>query len=280
MADSIDMNEFNVPPTAEELREAEALESFIAGLQRGEHPVTPSGSEVSAAARLAEQWYVAGIPDAAFVTELRGRLLHELPPSTTQEMPAVPPSRPKRNATRRGLIQGGLAAAAGVAAGVLIDRATSNPSSPSGWKTGLVGGASAWLAVVKLDDLLPGNVISFATPQVVGNVVRRLDGSLLALSAACTHMGCLLAWNTSARTFDCPCHNGRFDSEGRFYSGVVPYQPLPQLQTKVENGIVSVLVPVPAGVTAPAHTATPSNSTTPEISPTNTPASSSYHDPG
>jgi Rieske Fe-S protein len=56
-------------------------------------------------------------------------------------------------------------------------------------------------------------------------------------------MGCLLQWNGTDRTFDCPCHGGRFTEEGASApSSPVKYSPLPALQTKVEQNQVWVYV--------------------------------------
>ncbi len=43
---------------------------------------------------------------------------------------------------------------------------------------------------------------------------RRPDGSLAAVSAVCTHLGCTVQWNPAETTWDCPCHGSRFDCEG------------------------------------------------------------------
>jgi len=48
---------------------------------------------------------------------------------------------------------------------------------------------------------------------------RHPDGSLSALSATCTHLGCIVAWNPSERTWDCPCHGSRFTPDGDVISG-------------------------------------------------------------
>ncbi len=50
-------------------------------------------------------------------------------------------------------------------------------------------------------------------------VYRRPDGSLQALSARCTHMGCIVAFNDAERSWDCPCHGSRFDTSGRVIEG-------------------------------------------------------------
>ena len=48
---------------------------------------------------------------------------------------------------------------------------------------------------------------------------RKDDGTLVKVSAICTHMGCLVRWNTSERTWDCPCHGSRFTDEGLVLGG-------------------------------------------------------------
>ena len=50
-------------------------------------------------------------------------------------------------------------------------------------------------------------------------VHRDDQGQLHALSARCTHLGCIVAWNTAERTWDCPCHGSRFDTDGRVFEG-------------------------------------------------------------
>ena len=50
-------------------------------------------------------------------------------------------------------------------------------------------------------------------------VHRDDQGQLHALSARCTHLGCIVAWNTAERTWDCPCHGSRFDTDGCVLEG-------------------------------------------------------------
>lgn len=42
---------------------------------------------------------------------------------------------------------------------------------------------------------------------------------LRVMSARCTHMGCIVAFNPAERSFDCPCHGSRFDTEGQVIEG-------------------------------------------------------------
>ncbi len=45
-------------------------------------------------------------------------------------------------------------------------------------------------------------------------VYRDDDGLIHSMSAACVHLGCIVTWNTAEKTWDCPCHGSRFDSQG------------------------------------------------------------------
>ena len=58
---------------------------------------------------------------------------------------------------------------------------------------------------------------------------RGNDGTLRAVSAVCTHMGCLVGWNPVDRTWDCPCHGSRFAEDGRVVHGPAtkPLEALP-----------------------------------------------------
>jgi glycine/D-amino acid oxidase-like deaminating enzyme/nitrite reductase/ring-hydroxylating ferredoxin subunit len=48
---------------------------------------------------------------------------------------------------------------------------------------------------------------------------RDSAGAFTVRSATCTHMGCLVRWNRSEKTWDCPCHGSRFATDGTVISG-------------------------------------------------------------
>jgi Rieske Fe-S protein len=62
-----------------------------------------------------------------------------------------------------------------------------------------------------------GAVVRAGTDRVA--VYRDEQGELHALTARCTHLGCLVSFNSAERAWECPCHGSRFDTEGRVLQG-------------------------------------------------------------
>ncbi|MDI6864080.1 ubiquinol-cytochrome c reductase iron-sulfur subunit [Thermodesulfovibrio yellowstonii] len=58
--------------------------------------------------------------------------------------------------------------------------------------------------------------------------------SITALSPVCTHLGCFVNFDKNSNEFICPCHGGRYDSEGKVLTGP-PKEPLQRLPVKIEN---------------------------------------------
>ena len=51
-----------------------------------------------------------------------------------------------------------------------------------------------------------------------------------ALSAICTHLGCMTAWKPELGIIACPCHGSKFKRDGEKIEGPAP-RPLPWLRT-------------------------------------------------
>jgi glycine/D-amino acid oxidase-like deaminating enzyme/nitrite reductase/ring-hydroxylating ferredoxin subunit len=69
------------------------------------------------------------------------------------------------------------------------------------------------------DELEPGDA---AIMKVDGDNVAAFkdeQGKVHAVSAVCTHMGCIVGWNATDRTWDCPCHGSRFELSGEVIHG-------------------------------------------------------------
>ncbi len=50
-------------------------------------------------------------------------------------------------------------------------------------------------------------------------VYRDERGNIHQLSAVCTHLYCIVHWNDTEKTWDCPCHGSRFDPYGKVVNG-------------------------------------------------------------
>ena len=50
-------------------------------------------------------------------------------------------------------------------------------------------------------------------------VLQPSPGEFVALSAVCTHLGCIVQWQEAEAEFLCPCHAGRFSATGAVVSG-------------------------------------------------------------
>lgn len=70
-------------------------------------------------------------------------------------------------------------------------------------------------------------------------LLRKRDGSLVALSAVCTHLGCIVQWQKEKQNFLCPCHAGHYSAEGMVTGGPPP-KPLSRIPFSVDGGNVIV----------------------------------------
>jgi len=69
------------------------------------------------------------------------------------------------------------------------------------------------------DDLAPGQAAVVGTAPNQTAVYRDEAGTLHAVSAVCTHLGCIVNWNPAEKTWDCPCHGSRFGFDGGVIQG-------------------------------------------------------------
>ena len=70
-------------------------------------------------------------------------------------------------------------------------------------------------------------------------LMRKPDGSLMAMSTVCTHLGCNVYYRKGKEIFECPCHQGVFDIEGNPVSGP-PQIPLERYPVGIRNKMVFV----------------------------------------
>ena len=70
-------------------------------------------------------------------------------------------------------------------------------------------------------------------------LVKTSAGAVVALSAVCTHLGCIVQWEKDKQSFLCPCHAGRYSPDGAVIAGPPP-RPLAKIPFTVANGKITV----------------------------------------
>jgi glycine/D-amino acid oxidase-like deaminating enzyme/nitrite reductase/ring-hydroxylating ferredoxin subunit len=76
--------------------------------------------------------------------------------------------------------------------------------------------------VTSIDQIAPNNGAIVVESGSKIAVYRDERGTVHRRSAVCPHLGCIVAWNPSASTWDCPCHGSRFDKFGAVINGPSP----------------------------------------------------------
>ncbi len=102
------------------------------------------------------------------------------------------------------------------------------------------GGSQAGERVAVADSTeLPigkGEVYSVNNKPVI--VIHTPDG-YSALSATCTHLGCIVFWNEQRQVIACPCHEAYFNTNGAVISGPPP-APLAAYRVQEDGGQIYV----------------------------------------
>jgi len=75
-------------------------------------------------------------------------------------------------------------------------------------------------------DLYPIDSVTYIPEQQV--YILRSQQGLWALTAVCTHLGCITQWKPDANMIACPCHGSKFRRNGTKIEGPAP-RPLPRL---------------------------------------------------
>ena len=122
------------------------------------------------------------------------------------------------------LIAGGLGALLAAAAGWPLLRFL----APAG------GGAGEGQVTVPRTAVKVGSSHLFQYRGKPAVALQPKPGEYLALSAVCTHLGCVVQWQEGQGEFLCPCHGGRFSAAGAVLGGPPP-RPLETLPVAVDG---------------------------------------------
>jgi len=77
-------------------------------------------------------------------------------------------------------------------------------------------------------ELRPGDGMIIGRRGKKVAAFRDPSGNIHRLSPVCTHLGCLVRWNSAESTWDCPCHGSRFKPTGEVIAGPAE-EPLPPI---------------------------------------------------
>jgi cytochrome b6-f complex iron-sulfur subunit len=77
----------------------------------------------------------------------------------------------------------------------------------------------------RADNFQPGSVTFIKEQKVY--IVRAKEGYFYAVSAVCTHLGCITGWRPERGIIACPCHGSKFTLKGNVIEGPAP-RPLPR----------------------------------------------------
>jgi Rieske Fe-S protein len=124
------------------------------------------------------------------------------------------------------------------------------PAPPKGQKKGLLT-ISLDKPIAELEEGTPVQILAPTSPNsafimedgggdnaagdlAFGAFVVKNQGKVEVLAQNCSHLGCSVAFNAEARSFDCPCHGSRFHVDGTVLHGPAAY-PLSHLKWNQAN---------------------------------------------
>lgn len=116
-----------------------------------------------------------------------------------------------------------------------------------GWVTGSIltarkkrGAAERGAGILDagmVNQFQPGDVKAVPAGQFY--LVCLEDGSFIALSRTCTHLGCAVPWDGERGKFVCPCHGSTYDKRGVVLTPPAT-RPLDYYPVKIENGLIRI----------------------------------------
>lgn len=79
----------------------------------------------------------------------------------------------------------------------------------------------------------------FVTTLSKGAWVTNKGGNIVVFDPRCTHLNCPYYWDKEKNRFQCPCHDGRYDIDGKVIGGPPP-RPLDHLEYEIQDGNIMV----------------------------------------
>lgn len=194
---------------------------------------------------------------------------------TWQVTAARTPARARRGevddlVARRAVLRGGLVAGIAIALGGIASALAGPAAAGSGLtmaggsdgRREATGGATpptathssvptatptiAGRRIANIHQLPVGQAVGFTAPGVgPAALVRLANDTVVAYSRVCTHAGCLVGYDTSARLFVCPCHGAEFDParQAEPLPGSPTSTPLQMIRVVLDQATGDVILP-------------------------------------
>ena len=139
--------------------------------------------------------------------------------------------RPKTRRSALGYLIGGSLAAVWVSFVYPLVRYLIPPAEAATTATEALAGATS--------ELKPNSAKTFRFGNHPALLIRLPNSEYQAMSAVCTHLGCTVQYQPETQQIWCPCHNGRYDLNGRNIQGPPP-RPLVTFDVKVRGEEIHV----------------------------------------
>jgi glycine/D-amino acid oxidase-like deaminating enzyme/nitrite reductase/ring-hydroxylating ferredoxin subunit len=90
--------------------------------------------------------------------------------------------------------------------------------------------------VDSIDEIKPGEGAILRRGIAKHAVSRAENGTIIELSAVCTHVGCIVHWNSFEKCWDCPCHGSQFRPDGSVLNAPA-IAPLTKVEEAAESDV-------------------------------------------
>ena len=93
--------------------------------------------------------------------------------------------------------------------------------------------------VLEKDQIPPGTAKEVTFNEIPLVIINRRGSGFIPLSRVCTHLGCLVGYDSFNNKLVCPCHAGEFDLEGNTLSGP-PTRPLQRFPMEISATHITI----------------------------------------
>ncbi len=99
------------------------------------------------------------------------------------------------------------------------------------------GSGKSGKVITQESKVAPNSAVQFTDSGQPAILIHLKDGSFVAYSAVCTHMGCTVGYDKNNGMLVCPCHGSTYDPAhgAKVVQGPAP-KPLPAIQIKTKGG--------------------------------------------